>query len=349
MPTNEFLRGLSEKVRSYGGKPLRIMEVCGTHTHENFRLGIRSMLPETIQLISGPGCPVCVTPSSYIDEALYLANKGVTVFSFGDLLRVPGEGGSLLQARALGAKINVAYSPVDAFHYALQHPQEQVVFLSVGFETTTPISCLAAQKASEAELCNFSLLTSNKTMTNAYFKLAGSADAFLYPGHVSVITGTEVYEMLREKGISGVVAGFTAQELLLALTVIIEKSRAGLPYAVNCYPSVVKAEGNPVARDLVDKMMEPCDAQWRGLGVIEGTGMKLKAQFADLDARVKYHIPPMKEAEPKGCRCGEILRGDAEPRQCPLYGKACTPENPRGACMVSSEGACAAYYKFGRT
>jgi hydrogenase expression/formation protein HypD len=338
---------LREKVESYNGPALRIMEVCGTHTHENFRLGIRSLLPENIKLIAGPGCPVCVTPASYIDEALYIAEEGAVVCSFGDLLRVPGSGGTLANARARGADIRVVYSPLDALTIAKENPQKEVVFLAVGFETTTPISCIAAKRAHEGNINNFSLLTANKTMTNAYYKLADSADAFLYPGHVSVITGTGVYEDLKRMGVSGVVAGFTASELLLALAAIIEKSALGKPYAINCYTRVVTSEGNPQARAIVDEIMEPCDAIWRGLGEIEGSGMMLREHYEKHDARLKFAVPEIAEPDPAGCRCGDVLRGRIEPKECPLFGVGCTTENPHGACMVSAEGACAAFYKYG--
>jgi hydrogenase expression/formation protein HypD len=348
MPTNDLLTMLGEKIRNYSGRQLRIMEVCGTHTHENFRLGIRSMLPENIRLIAGPGCPVCVTSAAYIDEAIFLASRGLTVCSFGDLLRVRGSGGTLSEARANGCRIKIVYSPLDALDYAKKNPHEQVVFLSVGFETTTPISCLAAKKAVQQGLDNFSILTANKTMTNAYYKLAGSADAFLYPGHVSAITGTGIYKMLLQRGISGVAAGFSAIELLMAINAIIYKSQNDEPYFVNCYKSVVAEDGNPRACAIVDEMMESCDAQWRGLGIIEGSGMKLRDEYSSVDARLKFCVPEFKQSEPAGCRCGDVLRGLIEPPDCPLFGKSCLPENPSGACMVSSEGACAAYYKYGR-
>lgn len=346
MPTDDNIARLRNKVEQYDGAPLRIMEVCGTHTHENFRLGIRSMLPKAIRLIAGPGCPVCVTPASYIDKALFIAAKGAIVCSFGDLLRVPGNGGSLANARARGADIRVVYSPLDALNIAKENPGSEVIFLSVGFETTTPISCIAAKKAYDGHIGNFSLLTANKTMTNAYYMLAGSADAFLYPGHVSAVTGTAVYESLRQKGISGVVAGFTASELLLALAVIIEKSVFGEPFAVNCYPRVVTSGGNPLARAAIAETMEPCDAVWRGLGEIEGSGLKLRKKYSAIDAKIRFAVPKMEESEPAGCRCGDVLRGEIEPRECQLFGCGCTPENPRGACMVSAEGACAAFYKY---
>lgn len=347
MPKSDGLERLRAAVAGYGGPPLRIMEVCGTHTHENFRLGIRSLLPQNLRLIAGPGCPVCVTPASFIDEALIIAEKGAAVCSFGDLLRVPGKNGTLAEARARGADVRVVYTPLDALRIASENKNKNVVFLSVGFETTTPISCVAAKRAAEEGLDNFMLLTANKTMTNAYYALAGSADAFLYPGHVSAITGTKIYDELKGKGISGVVAGFTASELLLALAAIIEKSRGGKPYALNCYTRVVASDGNPGARAAVDELMEPCDAVWRGLGMIPGSGMAMRERFCALDARKRYDLPALPEAEPAGCRCGDVLRGVIEPRECPLFGRACTPENPRGACMVSSEGTCSAFYKYG--
>lgn len=337
----------SKKIREYRGKPLRIMEVCGTHTHENFRLGIRSLLPKSIRLISGPGCPVCVTPSSYIDEAIEIAANGAMVCSFGDLLRVPGAHGTLLGVKALGAQIRIVYSPLDALEIAKENPSREVVFLSVGFETTTPISCLAVEKAYEDSVANFSLLTANKTMTNVYEKLSEGIDAFLYPGHVSAVVGTCIYKELKSRGISGVVTGFTASEILAALAVIIENGAKNIPFYYNCYTRVVDKDGNKTARKIIDKVMEPCDSVWRGIGNIANSGLRLRKKYERLDARKKYGITKIDSSEPNGCRCGDVLRGKLEPWECPLYKKSCTPENPCGACMVSSEGACAAYYKYG--
>lgn len=335
-------------VKNYGGPPIRVMEVCGTHTHEIFRLGIRNILPENIMLISGPGCPVCVTPNGFIDEALILAlEKGVTVCTFGDLVRVPGSHTNLAGARAKGAKIQVVYSPLDAVDYAIQHPDEEVVFLSVGFETTVPASCLAVKRAKKAGIKNFSLLTANKTMTNAYRLLSNSADAFLYPGHVSAITGTEVYDNLINEGVSGAVTGFTAGEILSAIAVIIKKLSEKKPFAVNCYPRVVTREGSPAAKELIAEVMTECDAVWRGLGVIKGSGLKLGSEYSEFDARLKYSLPKVTGKENPMCRCGDVLRGNCKPYECSLFGKACTPDNPVGACMVSSEGTCSAYYKYG--
>lgn len=346
----------ADMVRNYSGPRIRIMEVCGTHTHEIFRQGIRQLLPESIELISGPGCPVCVTPVGYIDEAVMLAlEKGVKIFTFGDLIRVPGTEKSLAEARQEGGDVRIAYSPMDALDYAKEHPEEQVCFLSVGFETTTPGSTIALRNGIQEGVENFSLLTANKTMEAAYLSLKGSADAFLYPGHVSTITGMEVYRRLAtDEGISGVVTGFTTSEIVTALAVIvrrIQEVRAGKisAFAENCYPAVVTEEGSPSGRKLVDTFMEPCDTEWRGLGIIPDSGMRLRSQYRDYDARVRFHLPAMRGKANPACRCGEVLRGDCKPMDCKIFGNVCTPEHPVGACMVSSEGACSAYYKYGRT
>ena len=361
-------------IDSYDGEPIRIMEVCGTHTHEIFRLGIRQILPENVRLISGPGCPVCVTPVDFIDEAVYLAmERDVTICTFGDLVRVPGSFGtpaqaagkesapaagnesakkagkkaskigSLAAARAAGARIQVVYAPQDAVAYAREHPEEQVVFLSVGFETTTPSSCLAVKEAQSEGLTNFSILTANKTMPSAYAAMKDSTDAFLYPGHVHAITGTGICEKLAEEGTSGVVAGFTARELMTALAVIVRKTQEGKPFFENCYPRVVRAEGSPAAQRLVEEMMEPCDARWRGIGVLPASGVQLRPEYAAYDARVKFNIPSMHGRENPACRCGEVLQGKCMPSDCKVFGKGCTPEHPIGACMVSGEGACSAF------
>ena len=339
----------AEIIRNYDGKKLRIMEVCGTHTHEIFRQGIRKMLPENIQLISGPGCPVCVTPVSYIDEAVYLAlEKGCLITTFGDLVRVPGTEKSLASARAEGAEIRPVYSPLDSLQYTEEHPEKQVVFLSVGFETTTPPSLMAVRKAKEEGLKNFSILTANKTMDNAYLALKDSADAFLYPGHVSTISGTKIYYDLMKQGISGVVTGFTGPELLTALAVIVKKSQEGKPFFMNCYPRVVTDEGSPAARKLAAEMTDAVDSEWRGIGIIPKSGLQLKPEYADYDARLKYDMPKIEGHANPACRCGSVLKGEITPEQCPVFGKGCTPEHPVGACMVSGEGACAAFYKYGR-
>ena len=335
-------------LENYEGPDFRIMEVCGTHTHEIFRQGIRRILSPKIRLISGPGCPVCVTPVSFIDEAVYLAlEKGCTITTFGDLVRVPGSSMSLAGARAKGANIKVVYSPSDAVKYAALHKEEQVVFLSVGFETTTPSDVIAVKTAMREGLDNFSLLTANKTMPGAYEAMGHSCDAFLYPGHVHAITGTRICKDMCAKGISGVIAGFTGDELLTALAIAAKKHSEGEPFFVNCYPRVVKDEGSPAAVAIVDKFMQPCDAEWRGIGVIPLSGMELKEEYKAFDARKKFDIPEIRSDYKTACRCGDVLQGKILPKECPLFGKACNPDHPVGACMVSSEGACSAFFMYG--
>lgn len=337
-----------EIIESYNGKKLRIMEVCGTHTHEIFRLGIRNILPASVELISGPGCPVCVTPVGFIDEAIYLClEKGATICTFGDLIRVPGSEMSLADARSKGGVIKTVYSPLDAVTYADENPDKQVVFLAVGFETTTPAACLAVKKAYKLGLKNFTILTANKTMPNAYKVLKNSADAFLYPGHVNAITGTKLCEDLVNESVSGVVTGFTASELLTALAVTIELSQKNAPFFKNCYPRVVTREGNIPAQKLIDEVMESCDSEWRGLGMIEKSGLKLRDKYIDFDARTHFSVPKMSGKPNPLCRCGDVLQGKCKPCDCKVFGKGCTPLHPIGACMVSNEGACSAYYQYG--
>ena len=348
MDSNKKELSPKQILQSYDGRKLRIMEVCGTHTHEIFRLGIRKLLPESIELISGPGCPVCVTPVGFIDEACCLAlEKGCVICTFGDLIRVPGTEMSLAGARAQGAQIKTVYSPLDAVELAKKEPDKQVVFLAVGFETTTPSACLAVEKAKAAGLDNFSILCANKTMPNAYQALKGSADAFLFPGHVNAITGNAACRELCKQGVSGVVAGFTAKELLTALAVTVTLLQKGEPFFVNCYPRVVKDEGSPAAQRLMEKVMQPCDSEWRGLGMIKMSGMTLRDEYADFDARKKYSLPEMKGKPNPACRCGDVLQGKCKPSDCKVFGKVCTPQHPVGACMVSGEGACSAYYQYG--
>ena len=337
-----------EFLKNYDGPEIRIMEVCGTHTHEIFRQGVRRLLSPKIHLISGPGCPVCVTPVNFIDEAVFLAlEKGCTITTFGDLVRVPGSKMSLAGARAKGANVKVVYSPADAEKYAEEHPEEQVVFLSVGFETTTPSDVIAVKRAVKAGIDYFSLLTANKTMPGAYEAMASSCDAYIYPGHVHAIIGTKICEDGLAKGVSGVITGFTGDELVTALAIIVKKFSEGKPFFVNAYPRVVTDEGSPAAVALVDKFMEPCDAEWRGIGVIPGSGMQLRDEYAAYDARKKYDVPAMNPDYKTACRCGDVLQGKIEPNQCPLFGKACNPDHPVGACMVSDEGACSAFYMYG--
>ena len=335
-------------LKNYKGRRLRLMEVCGTHTHAIFQTGVRQLMPENVELISGPGCPVCVTPADFIDEAVWLATeKQAVITTFGDLVRVPGSEMSLAGARSQGAEVVPVYTPLDAVEYAKGHPEREVVFLAVGFETTTPSACLAVQRAEKAGIKNFSLLTANKTMDEAYRALKDSVDAYIYPGRVCAIVGTKLTEELTKEGVSGVVAGFTPSELVTAIATMVELCSKGEPFFRNCYPRVVTREGSAAAMKLVAKYMEPVAAIWRGLGTIPKSGMALRAEYAEFDARKKFSVPSFKAKNPPGCRCGEILQGKCKPMDCPLFGKTCTPEHPVGACMVSREGTCSAYYQYG--
>ncbi len=344
---DDTIKKARDILEKYSGPKIRVMEVCGTHTHEIFRLGIRGILPESIEMISGPGCPVCVTPPDFMDEAILLAlERECVICTFGDLIRVPGSDMSLAAARAAGGDIRMVYTPLDAVDIAAEHPDRQVVFLSVGFETTTPAACLAVKNAKQEGLDNFSMLTANKTMPCAYETLKDSADAFLYPGHVHAIIGEEVCRRMQSEGVSGVIAGFTARELLTALAVIAQRSQSPEAFFVNCYPRVVRPEGNKAGTAVMAEVMEPCDAEWRGLGVIPGSGLKLRKEFGDFDARLKFSLPRLKGRVNPACRCGEVLQGIIKPVDCPLFGTVCTPDEPVGACMVSSEGACSAFYQY---
>ncbi|MCR5585605.1 MAG: hydrogenase formation protein HypD [Lachnospiraceae bacterium] len=340
-----------EIITGYKGRHIRIMEVCGTHTHEIFKLGIRSLLPESIELISGPGCPVCVTPVGYIDEAVMLAlEKNAIICTFGDLIRVPGTKMSLADARRQGGDIRMVYSPMDALDLAKTNPDREVVFLAVGFETTTPVTCLSVKHAIRDNVKNFSILTANKTMPNAYMALKDSADAFLYPGHVNAITGESICrEMLEKYGVSGVIAGFTAEELMDAIAVIIVGLESGKPFFENCYKRVVREDGNVKAVEAINEVMESIDTEWRGLGIIPQSGLKLRDNFATYDARKKFALPNIKGVPNPACRCGDVLQGKCKPSDCKVFGKGCTPQHPVGACMVSDEGACSAYYQYGGT
>lgn len=356
---SEVTLRLADILRKCDGAPVSIMEVCGTHTMALFRYGIRDLLPESIRLVSGPGCPVCVTPVSFIDAAVEIAaREDVITASFGDLLKVPGSGSSLALEKARGADVRIVYSPLDILTVAAENPDRKVVFVSVGFETTAPVSALTVLRAYENDVKNFSLLSANKTMPDALKLLAkeslagdGSSklDGFLYPGHVSAITGTAMYDgLLRDYGMPGVVTGFEPTDILHALITLAGIIRGGENRVVNEYSRVVRNEGNPAALAKLYEVFEPCPAIWRGLGEIEGSGLKIRDKYERFDAWKVFGVRPSTGKEPVGCRCGEVLKGAVTPDTCRLFGKACTPETPVGACMVSSEGTCAAYYRFGR-
>ena len=343
------------------GGSLTFMEVCGTHTMAIARAGLRAALPANLRLVSGPGCPVCVTPVGFVDHALALAAlPGVTVATFGDLVRVPGSARgrraapSLALARAGGADVRVVYSPRGALDAARAAPAREVVFLGVGFETTAPAVAAMLQAAAREGLRNLSLLGAHKTVPGAMEALVLSGElglhGFLCPGHVSVVIGPEPYAPLaREHGVACAIAGFEPEEVVRGLVALAEQVDAGTPRVDNCYPGAVRPGGNPAARAVLEAVFEPVDAEWRGIGILPGTGLALRGAYATFDAARRFAVALPEPEEPPGCRCGDVLRGVLEPEECPLFGRTCTPEAPRGACMVSSEGSCAARYRYGVT
>jgi hydrogenase expression/formation protein HypD len=339
---------LSEKLR----EPIKIMEVCGTHTQVIAKFGIRKILPKNIKLISGPGCPVCVTPSYYIEQAITLAKMGYFIATFGDLLKVPSNKKSLEKEISNGAKVNVVYSPSDALKIAEQNKSETVIFLAVGFETTIPSICATILEAEKKKIGNFKILSSHKIIPPALEVLAKDPllkiDGFICPGHVSVIIGAKSYDFLPKKFNRGaVIAGFTPIDILLSVKELVRQKVMNEPENVNNYKRVVKDEGNTFALNLINQLFETVDVEWRGFGVIPSSGLKLKKRWEEFDAE-KIEVSFEKPEEPNNCRCGDVLKGIISPSECPLMGKVCSPENPVGACMVSSEGSCSAYYKYER-
>ena len=332
--------------------PVRLMEVCGTHTMAIFRAALPSLLPESVKLLSGPGCPVCVTPMGYVDAAVDLASRpGVTVATFGDMLRVPGSHQSLERARADGAKVQTVYSPTDALALAEKNKDRQVVFLGAGFETTTPAVAVTILEAQRRGVRNFSVLSAHKLVPPALRALLAdeevALDGLILPGHVSVILGTRPYEFLAEEfGTAGVITGFQPADVLQGIFMLLEQVADGKPRIENQYLHVVKPEGNPAALARIDECMEPCDSEWRGLGDLPMSGLKIREAFADHDTERVLNIAVPRGCEPAGCHCGDVLRGVMQPEKCGLFATACTPLHPIGACMVSSEGTCAAHFKY---
>jgi len=345
---------LTQELSKYQHRNYKIMELCGTHTMSLFKSGVRDLLPKNIKLISGPGCPVCVTPNYYMDNAVKLSMmKDVIVTTFGDLMRVPGNGKSLLEAKTEGGDARVVYSPIDSLKIAAENPDKKVVFLSVGFETTTPVVALTVKKAKEQGLKNFFILAGNKTMPAAIAALSMDEDVgidgFLYPGHVSSVSGTEyARENSKKYGIPGVIAGFEPVDLLYAILELVKLIEEGKGEVKNLYTRVVKEEGNPEAYSTMFEVFKPCDTVWRGIGNIPMSGLELSGTYEEFDAWKVFNLEQNIEEKTNGCICGEILKGIKEPGDCPLFAKICNPNKPVGACMVSSEGTCAAHYKYGR-
>lgn len=334
--------------------PITVMEVCGTHTMAIARFGIRKLLPPQVRLISGPGCPVCVTPQSDIDAFIGLASRPNTILTtFGDMLRVPGSESSLEMERAHGADIRIVYSPTDALETARRNPDKETVFFGVGFETTTPGVALVIATAQREGISNFSVFCAHKTIPAALsVLLSGDSlkiDGFLLPGHVSTIIGSRAYAPIaRDFGVACVVSGFEPVDILQSILMLIMQVKEGKAEVENQYRRAVTSEGNQAARDAVDAVFEPCDAAWRGIGVIPKSGLRINQNYNAYDASIRFNMNSnVQSEEPEGCLCGEILRGNRQPSECNLFGTTCTPAEPVGPCMVSSEGACAAWYRYG--
>jgi len=349
----ELLKRMGEKLSSMRiQRPLKLMEVCGTHTMAIRRFGLHRLLPEGVSLVSGPGCPVCVTENAYIDRAIAYAKEGKIITTFGDMVRVPGSYNSLEKVRAEGGDVYVVYSPYDALDIAEKHPDRDVIFLAVGFETTVPGIASTMKHALERGLENFFVLCGNKVIPPALHALVAdetlAIDGFILPGHVSTIIGVKPYEFLAlEFGVPCVISGFEPVDIVSSVIKLVETLESGTPKIVNNYTRVVRYEGNPVALKLMEEVFEEASAVWRGIGEIPGSGLTPREIYRRMDAgeNLPVSVPPPKEHP--GCRCGDVLKGVIIPPECPLFGKACTPQAPVGPCMVSSEGSCSAYYKYG--
>jgi hydrogenase expression/formation protein HypD len=335
-------------------RPLQIMEVCGGHTHSIFRLGIEGMLPAAIELVHGPGCPVCVLPIGRIDDCLAIAIRPeVILATFGDAMRVPGSKNSLLQAKADGADIRMVYSPLDALALARNNPDRQVVFFGLGFETTMPSTALTILQADSDGIANFSLFSNHITIVPTIKAILDSPDlqldGFIGPGHVSMVIGTTPYGFIAEHyRLLMVVAGFEPLDILQSIWMVLKQIKEGRAEIENQYSRFVPEGGSTAALQAVEQVYELQEFfEWRGLGSIEHSGVRLRASYARFDAERKFTVPNVRIADPTSCQCGEVLKGVIKPWQCKLFGSACTPEMPLGALMVSSEGACAAYYQYG--
>jgi hydrogenase expression/formation protein HypD len=337
------------------GRSYKLMEVCGGHTHAIYKHGIEDLLPPPVDLIHGPGCPVCVIPMGRVDDAIAIAARpNVTFTTFGDMMRVPGGNGSLLDAKALGADVRFVYSPLDALKIARENPEREVVFFAIGFETTAPSTALTLLRARAEALRNFSVFCNHVTIIPAIRAILESPDlrlaGFIGPGHVSTVIGARPYRFIaRDYRKPLVVSGFEPLDVLQSVWMILRQLAEGRCEIENQYARVVRDSGNPRALEAMAETMElRTTFEWRGLGFISQSALKLRPELADWDAELRYEVPGVPVADPKACQCGEVLKGVIKPWECKVFGTACTPERPIGTCMVSSEGACAAYYNYGR-
>jgi hydrogenase expression/formation protein HypD len=337
------------------GRHYKFMEVCGGHTHSIYKYGIDDLLPQNVELVHGPGCPVCVIPMGRVDDAIALAHEPDVIFTcFGDMLRVPGSDGTLLDAKAHGADIRMVYSPLDALRIAKANPERPVIFFAIGFETTAPSTALTLKRAKAEGVKNFFCMCNHVTIVPPLRALLDSPDlrldGFIGPGHVSTVVGVRPFEFIpREYGKPIAVAGFEPLDVLHAIHKILTQSKEGRCEVENQYARVVPWEGNPRALQVMAEVFElRPHFEWRGMGFISQSGLKLSEAYADFDAEITYSVPGIRVADPKACQCGEVLKGVIKPWECKVFGSGCTPERPIGTCMVSSEGACAAYYNYGR-
>ena len=351
----DMARRLADQIAAMTDEPLKLMEVCGGHTHTIFKYGIEDLLPPNIEMIHGPGCPVCVIPLGRTDDSISIAlNPGVIFTTFGDMMRVPGSKTNLIAAKAAGADVRMVYSPLDALKIAKKNPDRHVVFLALGFETTAPSTAMTVLQAAKDGVENFTVFCNHIMIIPALKAMLDSPDlkldGFVGPGHVSTVIGTRCYEFVpNEYGKPLVVTGFEPLDILQSVYMIVKQIIEGRAEIENQYARVVPREGNRKAMEAIFEVFEPRDYfEWRGLGSIARSGMKVRSRYSAFDAELKFAVPGLKIADPKACQCGEILKGVKKPWECKVFGTACTPETPIGSCMVSSEGACAAYYNFGR-
>ncbi|WP_329070402.1 hydrogenase formation protein HypD [Amycolatopsis sp. NBC_01480] len=350
-------RALSAKITALcePGREYKFMEVCGGHTHTIYKHGLEDYLPESVQLVHGPGCPVCVIPMGRIDDAIHIARQpGVLMTSFGDMMRVPGSGGNFFDSNAEGTNIRMVYSPLDSLKIARQNPDLRVVFMAIGFETTTPSTAMTLLRAAAEGLENFSVFANHVTIIPAIKAILDSPDlrldGFIGPGHVSTVIGCRPYEFIaRDYGKPVVVAGFEPLDILQSIYMLMVQLSERRSEVENQYSRVVPWDGNQVALKAINEVMELRPFfEWRGLGFITHSAMRVREKYAAFDAERIFEVPGVRVADPKACQCGEVLKGVLKPWECKVFGTACTPETPIGTCMVSPEGACAAYYNFGR-